>query len=79
MKIKDILKNKNITAKELATQIGMSEAGLSVAFSEKGNPSLSTLRKIAEELGVKVSDLLDEDCTSLTCPKCGTKLKIVEE
>lgn len=78
MKIKEILKDKNITAKELATQIGMSEAGLSVALSEKGNPSLSTLRKIAEALNVKVSDLIKEDgdTTSLTCPKCGTELEL---
>ena len=77
MKIKEILKDKNITAKELATQIGMSEAGLSVALSEKGNPSLSTLKKIAEALGVEISELFNQPfTTSLTCPKCGAGLEL---
>ena len=77
MRIKDILKRKNITAKELALQIGMSEAGLSVALSEKGNPSLATLRKIALAIGCEVGDFfIKEETTSLTCPKCGTELEL---
>ena len=77
MRIKDVLKNKNVTAKELASQIGMSEAGLSIALGEKGNPSLSTLKKIAEALEVDISDLFNKpSSTSLTCPKCGTNLEL---
>ncbi|MFL1601820.1 helix-turn-helix transcriptional regulator [Riemerella anatipestifer] len=57
MIVKQILKDKGMTAKELAESIGMSETGLSIALSEKGNPSLSTLKKIAEILNVSLAEL----------------------
>ncbi|AQY21322.1 helix-turn-helix domain-containing protein [Riemerella anatipestifer] len=57
MIVKQILKDRGMTAKELAEGIGMSEVGLSIALSEKGNPSLSTLKKIAEILGISVAEL----------------------
>ncbi|MRM96408.1 helix-turn-helix domain-containing protein [Riemerella anatipestifer] len=57
MIVKQILKDKGMTAKELAESIGMSETGLSIALSEKGNPSLSTLKKIAEVLDVSLTEL----------------------
>ena len=73
-----ILKEKGITAKQLAEQIGMSEVGLSVALSENGNPSLSTLRKIATELDVPISDLFEDRKNDglITCPNCGFSITI---
>ncbi|MDY3529125.1 helix-turn-helix transcriptional regulator [Riemerella anatipestifer] len=59
MIVKQILKDKGMTAKELAEGIGMSETGLSIALSEKGNPSLSTLKKIAEVLDVSLTELFE--------------------
>lgn len=41
------------------------------------NPSLERLQQIADELGVPVAELFGEH--SLTCPKCGAKLKLVED
>ena len=78
MRVKKILKEKGITAKQLAEQIGMSEVGLSVALSDNGNPSLSTLRKIANELNVPISDLFEERASDnvITCPNCGYSITI---
>ncbi|KAF5077774.1 helix-turn-helix protein [anaerobic digester metagenome] len=78
MRVKKILKEKGITAKQLAEQIGMSEVGLSVALSENGNPSLSTLRKIATELDVPISDLFEDRKNDglITCPNCGFSITI---
>jgi len=44
----------------------MSEAGLSIALSEKGNPSLSTLKKIASALDVEVVELFEPSNSDFT-------------
>lgn len=55
-RIKQILDEKNISQKELANAIGMSEAGLSKAIA--GSATEATLAKIANYLEVKTSDLV---------------------
>ncbi len=58
----------------------MSQSSLSQIIN--GNPSLDKLREIASILGISVSELLKEDGEDIlhfTCPKCGAKLKLVEE
>lgn len=57
LRIKEIIKAKGITAKELAAKIGISEGALSLAIN--GNPTVETLVKIASALGVTVSELFD--------------------
>jgi len=57
MRVKEILKDKGMTAKELAGRLGMTETGLSIAISDKGNPPLKRLEEIAVALGVEVVDL----------------------
>ena len=78
LRVKEILKEKNITAKYLAEKIGMSEVGLSKAISENGNPPLKRLNEIAGALGVPISDLfkVPKFQTYLTCPNCGSGLEI---
>lgn len=77
LRIKALLKERGITAKEFAKRLGMSEVGFGITISDKGNPSLERLQQIADELGVPVAELFGEH--SLTCPKCGAKLKLVED
>ena len=36
MRVKELLKEKGMTAKELAARLGMTETGLSIAISDKG-------------------------------------------
>ena len=80
MRVKEILKESGITAKELAATIGMTETGLSIAISEKGNPPLKRLQEIAAALDVSVAELFAPQPTNtITCPKCGTVLEIKEK
>ena len=76
-KIKELCKEKGLTPKELAEKIGLTPIGLAKASS--GNPTIETLEKIATGLGVSVIDLFKSDTNTITCPKCGTKFKMLEE
>lgn len=76
LRIKEILKEKNITSKYLAERLKMTEVGLSKAIGEKGNPSLKRLREIADVLDVPVSDLFVEHSATITCPNCKTEITI---
>lgn len=56
-KVKELCRDKGITIKELAEKMDIAPESLSRAIN--GNPQLSTIRKIAETLGVSVTDLFD--------------------
>ena len=78
LRIKEICKQKNILQKELAEKTGFSTVGLSKAIT--GNPSLKTLEKISEALGVPVVDLFEQpDNDFVNCPYCGGKIVISKE
>ncbi len=55
LNIKKILKNKGITQLELAERLGISSVGLNKIIN--GNPTVETLKKVADEIGVEVKDL----------------------
>ena len=67
LRIKEIAKQQGVTQKALAEKVGMSAFGLSKAI--KGNPTVKTLDKIADALGVKVWDLFVQE-KYIACPKC---------
>jgi len=48
-----VARARNMTA--LAREVGMSRVGLNKALSGEGNPTLSTVMKVAKALGLKVS------------------------
>lgn len=80
MRVKELLKERGMTAKELAARLGMTETGLSIAIGDNGNPPLKRLREIADILGVEVPELFAPQPTNaITCPKCGTVLEIKEK
>ncbi len=79
-RIKDILKEKGVTISSLAEQIGTPQTSLSRALGENGNPTFDTLSKIANALGVSVSELFDPAKEGVIhCPKCGTEIKLNPE
>lgn len=57
MRVKEVLKQRGMTAKELAVKLGMTETGLSIAINEKGNPPLKRLQEIAAALEVDITEL----------------------
>lgn len=80
MRVKELLKERGMTAKELAARLGMTETGLSIAIGDNGNPPLKRLREIADILGVEVPELFTPRlANAITCPKCGTVLEIKEK
>ena len=79
-RIKELLKDKGITLLELSEKIGMKSPHLSVALSEKGNPTVATLEKIASALSVEVSELFTTPTTdTINCPYCGGRIKVSKE
>ena len=60
-RILELCKEAGINQTELADKIGLSRAGLSKAIN--GNPTISTLEKIADALGVPVTELFEKSNT----------------
>ncbi|TFD96403.1 XRE family transcriptional regulator [Dysgonomonas capnocytophagoides] len=81
-RIKELCRERGITLSELADKIDMKSANLSVSLSDKGNPTITTLQKIATALNVPVSGLFDEvqpNDNVIRCPNCGTELELKQK
>ncbi len=82
LRIKEVLKEKKITVVSLANSVGMAQPSMSNIVNGKSTPSLETLDKIADAIGVPVTDLFEQpkkDSLSLTCPHCGKNINIKVE
>lgn len=64
LRIKEVIKSKGTSVQELADKMGISRVGLSQHIN--GNPSVEVLERIADTLGVEVSELFEKS------PKDGT-------
>jgi len=61
LKLREMRKTRsNLTMKELGALIGVSESAVGYYETGKRQPSLEMLSKIADALGCKVRDLIDE-------------------
>ena len=81
MRVKAILKDKQMTLNDLAKKLGVSRQALYLQINN--NPRISTLQRIADALGVPVGQLFDQtpqptnaDHNVIICPHCGAKLVI---
>lgn len=81
MRVKAILKDKQMTLNDLAQKLGVSRQALYLQINN--NPRISSLQRIADALGVPVGQLFDQtpqptnsDHNTITCPHCGEKLVI---
>lgn len=52
---------KGLTLKQLSERVGVTESYLSQLENEKVNPSIGTLKKIADALGLNLLDFFDSD------------------
>ncbi len=76
--LKELLRQKGLTAKDLAAKIGISEGALSKSIS--GNPTLERLEAIAAALGVSPAELFAAPKEgAITCPHCGKSITIKAE
>lgn len=57
LRVKEICKEKGLLFKDLAEKIGISDVGLRKQV--QGNPTLETLEKIANTLGVDITELFN--------------------
>ena len=61
LNLKEIIKEKGITSKELAERLGVTPVTISYIVTNKTTPSLDMVYRIAKVLNIKVSTLLGEE------------------
>jgi len=80
LRVKEILREKGVTQKEFAFQLGMTEVGLSKSINENGNPDFKRLNEIANALNISFMELFEQPSTDIiNCPYCGNKIKVSKE
>lgn len=98
-RVKALCQEKGITQKELAESMGMSYVQLNASLRgvdpkdkvTKTYPSIKTLIRIAEQLGIEVEDIFATDevvcrhlpkheagSDSFRCPNCGAEFRLVK-
>lgn len=80
LRIKEVIKEKGTTVKDLALKMGISNVGLSQHIN--GNPSVEVLERIASALNVPITELFaqpEHHTASLNCPHCGKSINIKVE
>ena len=75
LRVKEVCKEKGTTITGLADRLGMKQVSLSRIIN--GNPTIGTLQKIADALGVSLVELFEakRENTPNICSKCGMKIK----
>lgn len=68
LRIKEVIKEKGYSVKSLAEKMNINRVNLSNMIN--GNPTVETLSKIAEALGVHITELFAKD-NGIICPHCG--------
>lgn len=77
LRIKEVLREKGITAISLASKLGIAQPSMSNIVNGKSKPSLDTLEKIAEILNIPISELFEKpESDTITCPNCGKKFRM---
>lgn len=75
LRLKEILKEKGVLHKELAERLGVTDIALRASL--KGNPTIGTLERVADALGVSVAELFEpQPSNAVRCPHCGGVLHI---
>lgn len=74
MRIKEILKEKDMTVQDLANKLGVSRQALSRQIN--GKLLVETAQTIADALNVPLWQLFTDSEHSIICPKCGYEMKI---
>lgn len=83
MDIKYVARQKGMRIEDIANKLNITKGGLSKALN--GNPTIGTLRKVAEVLDVPITDFFADEIGDvphpereplMRCPRCGQEIKI---
>lgn len=75
LQVKQIVREKGMTLKGVAKQMGIKPENLTRQL--KANPSVGYLERIADILGCNVGDFFPKnDTASIKCPYCGKEISI---
>ncbi|MCI1722464.1 MAG: helix-turn-helix domain-containing protein [Lachnospiraceae bacterium] len=90
--IKDLREKKELTQKQLADMISVSDRAVSKWETQKGLPDITLLEPLSQALGVTVSELLSGECIEnrnrsanmlrsrfYVCPVCGNVIHAMGE
>lgn len=79
LRVKEIAKQKGLTIADVAKRMDIQAPALSRIINGS-NTTTDTLQKIANALDVSIADLFEQPKSDvITCPNCGTKLKVTKE
>jgi len=73
MRVKEILKEKGMSQKDLAKRMNVQDGTMSNILSGRYSPTLDTLQRIADALGVEVAELF---APIARCPHCGQPISL---
>ena len=80
MNIETLLQERGLKKSELAKMMGVNRQNINSLLN---NPTLTTIEKIANALGVETWELFkskeDMNSNTIVCPKCGARFKLEEE
>lgn len=77
-RIKEVIENQRETVKNVALKIGIAPPNLSNIINGRVSPSLEMLQRIADALGVHITELFEKESKGLTlvCPHCGNGISL---
>jgi len=79
LRVKEIAKQKGLTIADVAKRMDIQAPALSRIINGS-NTTTDTLQKIANALEVTVPELFEQPKSDvITCPNCGTRLKVAKE
>ena len=79
LRIKEILKERNMTGKSLAESMGKAPQYISNVINGGKGVSINSLEEIAKHLNVPISSLFADYKSSngsLVCPHCGKEIRV---
>lgn len=68
LRLKEVLKEKGVTGKELAQRLGMTETSISRMLNGLQYPKIETLLNIATALNVDIRDLFNSTANTTATP-----------
>lgn len=84
LRLKEVMKEKGITGKELSEMVGITPASVSNIANGNHFPKPELLKQIAEVLDVDIRELFiptknENSDFDFKCPNCGSRLTVVKK